>query len=291
MSRFVLENEEIRLEVDSAGAEIKSLQKKADAKEYMWCGDKQYWGRTAPVLFPFVGSVSEGVYRWQGKEYPMGQHGFARDMEFTLIEQSTDTLWFELKANEETLAKYPFDFVLKLGYKLEGKTVRVLWKVYNNGAEEMYYSIGGHPAFMCPILEDTKQTDYYIHFDTDKTLQSDSFEGSLLVDDIREYQLSDGYMKITEDLFDGDALVMENDQVHEIALCLPDKTPYLTVKFDTPLVGIWSPTKKNAPFICIEPWYGRADKKGFAGDLSEREWGNTLKAQESFEASYVIEVN
>ncbi len=290
MSRFVLENEEIRLEVESFGAEIKLLQRKTDGREYMWCGDKQYWGRTAPVLFPFVGSVSEGVYRWQGKEYPMGQHGFARDMEFTLVEQSKDTLWFELKANEETLAKYPFDFILNLGYKLEGKTVRVLWKVFNPSTETMHFSIGGHPAFMCPILEDTKQTDYYIRFDTDKTLQSDSFEGALMLDDIREYPLTDGYLKITEDLFDGDALVMENGQVHEVALCLPDKTPYLTVKFDTPLVGIWSPTKKNAPFICIEPWYGRADKKGFAGDLSQKEWGNMLKSKESFEANYTIEI-
>ncbi|MBE5877185.1 MAG: aldose 1-epimerase family protein [Lachnospiraceae bacterium] len=290
MSRFVLENEWIKLEVESFGAEIKSLQRKSDAREYMWCGDKQYWGRTSPVLFPFVGSVSEGVYRRQGKAYPMGQHGFARDMEFTLVEQSKDTLWFELKSNEETLAKYPFDFVLSLGYKLEEKAVHVLWKVFNPSTETMYFSIGGHPAFMCPILENTKQTDYYIHFDTDKTLQSDSFEGALMTDDIREYPLTDGYLKIAEDLFDGDALVMEDGQVHEVALCLPDKTPYLTVKFDMPLVGIWSPTKKNAPFICIEPWYGRADKKGFVGDLSEREWGNTLKAKECFEASYVIEV-
>lgn len=290
MSRYTLENEWIKLEVDSFGAEIKSLQRKSDAKEYMWCADKQYWGRTAPVLFPFVGSLSDGIYRWKGKEYPMGQHGFARDMEFTLVEQSEDTLWFELKANEETMEKYPFDFVLNIGYKLEDLAVRVLWKVFNKGVEEMHFSIGAHPAFMCPILEDTKQTDYYIHFDTDKTLQSDSFEGALIGDAMREYPLEDGYLHITEDLFDGDALVMEHGQVHEVALCLPNKTPYLTVKFDMPLVGIWSPVRKNAPFICIEPWYGRADKKGFAGDLSEREWGNTLKTKECFEAGYTIEI-
>ena len=132
---------------------------------------------------------------------------------------------------------------------------------------------------------------YNIYFDTDKTLQSDVFADGLVAEGTREYQLEDGYLKITEDLFDGDALIMENEQVHTVALCLPDKTPYLTVKFDAPLVGVWSPVKKNAPFICIEPWYGRADKIGFLGELSEREWGNTLKGQESFEASYIIEIN
>ena len=291
MSRYVLENKWIKLEVESAGAEIKSLQRKSDLREYMWCADKQFWGRTAPVLFPIVGGLNDQKYRWNGKEYEMGQHGFARDMEFTIEEQTEDTLWFGLEADEDTKKKYPFDFSLKLGYKLEEMSVRVLWKVVNKGNDEMHFSIGGHPAFMCPINDDMKQTECFLYFDADKTLQSDVFADGLVAEGIREYSLEDGYMKITEDLFDGDALIMENDQVHTVALCLPDKTPYLTVKFDTPLVGVWSPVKKNAPFICIEPWYGRADKKGFSGDLSEREWGNTLKGQESFEASYVIEIN
>lgn len=291
MSRYILENEWVKLEVESAGAEIKSLSRKSDNREYMWYADKEYWGRTAPVLFPLVGSLKDKKYRWNGKEYEMGQHGFARDMEFSLVEQTEDSIRMCLKANDETREKYPFDFYLELGYKLEENKVQVLWKVTNKGKEDMHFSIGGHPAFMCPIMENTKQTDYYIWFDTDKSLKSDVLEDGLIGNEEKEYALQDGYLKITENLFDGDALVMEHGQAHKVALCMPDKTPYLTVKFDAPLFGIWSPVRKNAPFICIEPWYGRADRVGFDKELQDREWGNTIKAQESFEAVYEIEVN
>lgn len=64
----------------------------------------------------------------------------------------------------------------------------------------------------------------------------------------------------------------------------------LSVLFDTPLLGIWSPAKKQAPFICIEPWYGRCDRAGFEGSLEEREYGNKLETGEVFERSYTIEV-
>ncbi len=291
MSRYILENEWIRLEVDSTGAEIKSLQRKSDRREYMWCADKRFWGRTSPVLFPIVGSLNNKTYRWNGKEYEMSQHGFARDREFTLSMQNEDTIWMRLEADEKTKENYPFDFSLELGYQLEKMAVRVLWKVTNLGNEDMHFSIGGHPAFLCPIAENTKQTDYFIWFDTDKILKSTTFENGMVGNGTIEYPLDDGYLRVTENLFDEGALIIEHDQVHKVALCMPDKTPYLTVRFDVPLFGVWSPEKKHAPFICIEPWYGRGDRNGFSGELSEREWGNTLKGQESFEASYVIEVN
>ena len=288
MGRYVLENEWIRAEIDSLGAELKSLFRKSDGREYMWYADPAYWGRTAPVLFPFVGSLKDKKFRVNGSEYEMGQHGFARDMEFTLLEQKADAIRFGLRSDEETRKKYPFDFELELGYALQEKTVQVFWKVVNKGKEELPFSIGGHPAFMCPIIPDTKQTDYQILFDADKTLVSDVIEDGLIGDTLKEYELENGYLKITSDLFDGDALIMEKDQAHMVSLCLPDKTPYLTVKFDAPLFGIWSPVKKNAPFICIEPWYGRADRIRFDQELRDREWGNLLKEGESFEASYEI---
>ena len=98
--RYILENEKLRVEIDSFGAEIKSVISKADQREYMWCGDKKYWARTSPVLFPFVGSLKNKEYVAKGKTYPMGQHGFARDMEHELLRQSDDTIWFSLKSND-----------------------------------------------------------------------------------------------------------------------------------------------------------------------------------------------
>lgn len=288
MGRSILENDKIKLEMDSLGAEMKSLFGKNSGREYMWHGDPAYWGRTAPVLFPFVGSLKDKKYRVNGREYGMGQHGFARDMEFTLLEQNKDNIRFVLESDEETRKKYPFDFSLELGYALNESSVRVFWKVINKGKEEMPFSIGGHPAFLCPVLPETVQTDYYISFDADQPLISDVIEDGLIGDALKEYSLENGYLKITDDLFDGDALIMEKDQAHSVSLCLPDKTPYLTVKFGAPLFGIWSPVKKNAPFICIEPWYGRADRVRFDQELRDREWSNLLKNEEIFEASYDI---
>ena len=288
MGRLVLENEWVKVEIDEMGAEMKSLSRKSDGREYMWCADPAYWGRTAPVLFPFVGSLNNKKYRVNGREYEMGQHGFARDMEFRVLSQEKDAVYLGLCSDETTREKYPFDFELEIGYMLTGKKVHVLWKVVNKGKEEMPFSIGGHPAFMCPILPDTEQTDYFIRFDTKGPLVSDVIEEGLIGETLKEYALEDGYLKITSDLFDGDALIMENEQAHAVSLCLPDKTPYLTVAFGAPLFGIWSPVKKNAPFICIEPWYGRADRVGFKKELRDREWSNLLNENEMFVTSYDI---
>ena len=114
--RYTLENENLKVEIDSFGAEIKSVKRKSDNFEYMWCGDKKYWGRTSPVLFPFVGAPKNKEYRYDGKTYTMGQHGFARDMEFTLEAQTEENISFVLTDTAETCEKYPFHFALHIGY-------------------------------------------------------------------------------------------------------------------------------------------------------------------------------
>ena len=149
--RYVLENDTLRVEIDSFGAELKSVKRKSDGKEYMWYADKKYWGRTSPVLFPFVGNCRNKEYRYGGKTYAIGQHGFARDMEHTMESQTADTIWFSLHSNEETMEKYPFAFVLKIGYNLTGNELKVMWKVENPDTKTLYFSIGAHPAFLCPV--------------------------------------------------------------------------------------------------------------------------------------------
>ncbi len=290
MALFQISNEKITIQVDSMGAELKSLKKVATGQEYMWNGDPKFWKRTSPVLFPVVGGLRGGEYRLKGKSYPMGQHGFARDMEFQLKSQVSSEIWFTLQSNEETMRKYPYLFVLELGYELKDTTVIVKWRVKNPAKEALSFSIGGHPAFLCPIEEGTKQSEYRLLFDAKDELVSSCLEGGLLGKNTQVYKLKDGILPITENLFDGDALVIENDQAHSAALVKPDGTPYLTVRFDAPLFGIWSPPKKNAPFVCIEPWYGRCDRTDFAGEWEEREWSRTLSTGETFEAEYTITV-
>lgn len=290
MALFQISNDKITIQVDSMGAELRSLKEIASGREYMWNADPQYWKRTSPVLFPLVGGVKDGIYRVDGREYPMGQHGFARDTEFKLKSQVAHEIWFTLESNEDTLKKYPYPFVLELGYELVDMTVIVKWRVKNPTKECMYFSIGGHPAFLCPIEAGTKQSDYRIRFDAKDKVVSSCLENGLVSGRTVTYKLNDGELAVTEHLFDGDALVIEHDQAYRVSLVAPDDREYLMVEFDAPLFGIWSPPGKQAPFICIEPWYGRCDRADYTGDWKEREWTQTLNAGETFAADYKITV-
>jgi galactose mutarotase-like enzyme len=220
----------------------------------------------------------------------MGQHGFARDMEFELESQKEDSIWFVLRSNEETLKKYPYAFVLKLGYRLRKNGVEALWQVENPGQEDLPFSIGGHPAFNCPVKDGIKQTDCWIHLDTDPQIVSTRLEGGLASDVQDIYEVQDGYLPVTEHLFDRDALIIEGQNVKKVSLCDEDKKAYLTVGLDAPLFGLWSPVGKNAPFICIEPWYGRCDPVGYDGELKDRKWGNILAPGAVWKAAFTITV-
>lgn len=288
MARYRLENDAIRIEIESHGAELKSLVKKETGTEYMWCADPQYWGRTSPVLFPLVGNVSGKQYRTKGKTYDMGQHGFARDMEFTLESQTDNEIWFVLRSNEETLAKYPYEFVLKLGYRLDGAKVDVLWHVENPSEEELPFAIGGHPAFYCPVTSGVKQSDCYIQFDVAGPLKCSTIDGYLVGDRVDTYELEDGMLRIDEHLFDNDALIIEKQNIKKVSLCDPKKQVFLTIELDAPLFGIWRPADPGAPFVCIEPWYGRSDRIGYAGELRDREYENVLAAGENWDVGYTI---
>lgn len=289
MALHTLQSGELRVTIADAGAELMDIEEILTGKKYLWHGDAAYWGRRSPVLFPIVGSLKNKEYKYNGKIFPMSQHGFARDMEFTMTEHTVDTIWFELKADAETKKKYPFQFRLEIGYQLLGRELKVMWKVTNEDKKTMFFSIGGHPAFLCPIDGQGKQTDYYLLFDQKKDLTYGKLsKNGLIESQSNVLQTKEGIMPIDAHLFDDDALVVEGGQAHEVSLAGPDRKPYLTVRFDAPLFGLWSPAKKHAPFICIEPWYGRCDKEEFEGMLADREYGNELRPGKVFQADYTI---
>ena len=290
MAEYTLNNGEIEIKVNSHGAELRAITDVKTGKEYMWYADSAYWGRVSPVLFPVVGSYKDGESRYGEKTYKMSQHGFARDMEFDLREQTEDTLWFSLKDNEATKEKYPFAFLLEIGYCIAGRSVKVMWRVTNPAKETMYFSIGGHPAFLAPARSAEKITCYISFAGTD-TIKARKLAKGLATDTVVEIPLEEGgVLPVTEEVFADDALIIENNQTGKVSLLHADKKPYLTVSFTAPLFGVWTPPGKNAPFICIEPWYGRCDKEDFSGTLAEREWGSVLSGGEVFEAEYSIEV-
>jgi galactose mutarotase-like enzyme len=296
MSAFTLKNNNLTIVVDENGAELTSILRHDTDTEYLWNADPVYWKRHAPILFPVVGSLKNKSYSYQGKTYSSPQHGFAREMSFKLTNHTEQELWFVLEANEETKKVYPFDFRLELGYRLEENKVTAFWKVINTDHGNLFFSIGGHPAFTCPLGEGELQSDYYLLFDSDKPIHY------MLVDEaglavrkpfVDQHILTteEGYLPIFTHLFDRDALIIEENQFHRISLADSNKKPYLSVDFTAPLFGLWSPAKKKAPFVCIEPWYGRCDASDFDGTLEDREYGNCLAAGDVFEASYTITIH
>ena len=287
--RYQLKNEFLTLTVDPHGAELRSLVRNADGRELMWQADPAYWGRTSPVLFPFVGGTKEKTYYFNGTKYAASQHGFARDMEFTLQRQTESELWFTLKDTEETRKNYPFPFLLSLGYRLADNTAEICWKVENTGGNTMYFSIGGHPAFNCDLKHAS------LLFEKEGKPAAEIVSGVLemngsncLSKNTKSFALTDGVLPLCPEMFDEDALIIENGQADSVTLRDEKNAPVLTVHFAAPLFGVWSPTGKNAPFVCIEPWYGRCDAADFSQRLEEKAWSRSLAPGQAFTAAYTV---
>lgn len=235
MGAYQLKNEELTLTVISAGAEMKSLKDNKTEQEYLWQADPEFWGRTSPVLFPIVGNYAQKQSVYEGKTYTLSQHGFARDMEFDLESQTENEIWFMLKDIETTLEKYPFHFILKVGYRLSGRQVEIMWKVENTNDKKMYFSIGGHPAFNCPLKEGEKQEDYQLVFDTEGPLTSSILnEEGALCPRTKVLNLSGKCLKLEEHLFDEDALIIAKSS-HRGQDWWTFGKVYLEIEFDAPL--------------------------------------------------------
>jgi galactose mutarotase-like enzyme len=166
-----------------------------------------------------------------------------------------------------------------------------MWHVINTADKSMFFSIGAHPGFLIPVGEDAAFRLYGSNGMSVNSIKNRVFgEGGCVTDKIQSIDTPDGMLQITEHLFDGDALVLEDSQLGCVEIISKkSKEAIISVKFSSPLVGLWSPPHKNAPFVCIEPWYGRCDMEGFEGELSEREYEQTIKPEGDFRAEYTIE--
>ncbi|MGM9704846.1 MAG: aldose 1-epimerase family protein [Prevotella sp.] len=287
---ITISNPILSVSISEHGAELQSIRK--DGKEYLWQGDGRFWGRRSPVLFPFVGRVWNNVYRHEGTVYEMGQHGFARDMDFNLVSADADAAAFVLESTPETLMKYPFPFRLRIDYRLDGNAITVGWHVENTGTCDLHFQIGAHPAFYFPELDLSTDARSYFAFDRSEGLEyispaekgCTSPERHVLDVDV------DGLMQVDVHTFDCDTYIFDNHQLSKVTLLDKSRRPYVSLEFDAPLVALWSPTKTHpdCPFVCIEPWYGRCDTVGYEGDLEHREWMQHLKAGRTFDARYKI---
>jgi len=288
---IVLINQEIQVIIEEKGAELTSMKMNSSNMEYIWIGDPTYWSRHAPILFPIVGKVVNGTYHVDGKKYHMGQHGFARDREFEVLEQTNEHVVLRLVYDAASLAVYPYRFELRVSYVLVENAVNIAYTVINSDTQNMYFSIGAHPGFNCPLKEDEQIEDYYFEFEKEETASAIGLtEDGLLVRKANPCLQNQTLLPINQNLFRQDALVFNHLASQKISLKSNKGDHGITVAFKGfPFLGLWSkPT--GAPFVCIEPWFGHADYADFSGEFCEKEDSITLDVGMTFHCEYSIRI-
>lgn len=270
--------------INHKGAELESLQKVSSKKEYIWEGNPSYWGKHSPVLFPIVGTLKNNFFTFKDKLYSLARHGFARDMVFNLVSSESNKVVFCLQFNKATKQIFPFEFELRITYSLVNAELLITYTVINHGLETMPYSIGGHPAF---ALHQPFEK-YSLQFESNEKLITYSLENDLLSENKQEIPLYNNRLPLTYSLFEQDALIFKSLQSNQIQI-LENEVPILNFKFDDfPHFGIW--TKKNAPFICLEPWTGYSDTATTNGNIIEKEGIQLLESNLKKEYSFSIEI-
>jgi len=286
----ILENKHLQIKVKNHGAELTSIRKKETNTEYLWQADLTHWGRHAPVLFPIVGRLKGDAYTVAGKKYSMKQHGLARNLDFSLLKQDPYSITFELSSDKTTLKQYPFLFRLQIQYALKENDLIVFYRIINPTKEVLYFSIGGHPAFNCPLMKGEKRSDYQLVFDKKETAATQRLTAGIRNGIQVPILKGKKKLPITDNLFVEDALVFQNLHSDKVSL-QKGKEKILSFDFKSfPYLGIWS-KNEDSPFVCIEPWYGVADKQEHNQELKDKEGILRLEGKSSFDCYYVITIH
>lgn len=283
MSIITLSNNIISAQIKTLGAELCSLKDNTN-RDYIWEGNPAFWGKHSPVLFPIVGTLKNNTFYHINKKYTLSRHGFARDMEFQLVEKTESSATFSLQSNSETLKNYPFEFELQIQYTLFNATLELAYTVINKDNTEIPFSIGAHPAFALP----SNFEDYSLAFEEVEPLEYTLLENDLVSKQTEKIKTNSNTVPLTYELFERDALIFKTLKSNSLTI-VEKENPILKVQFeDFPNLGIW--TKVGAPFICIEPWFGYSDTTENTGNLFEKEGIIVLKTDTTFQAKFSIEI-
>ena len=284
-----LRSNQLHVSINSFGAELSSV-KNNNGIEFIWQADKELWARHAPVLFPIVGKLKDSFFVYENIKHELSQHGFARDMDFKLIEALSDSCTHELTSSPETLVKFPFEFVFQINYLLHENKLITNYKVINPSSKALLFSVGAHPGFNCPLLPNESFNDYYLEFEKN-SYQLTGLDNGLRTDAKSNLVLSDNKLFLNTDVFSKDALVFENGQINKVSLCSAKSEHTITLESSGwPYFGIWS--KKGCDnFVCLEPWYGIADAITTNNELVKKDGIIELPPNTEFNCSFSIVFN
>ena len=251
--------------VRTTGGELISFRDGAGT-EFIWTGDPAYWSGQNPVLFPVVGNLKDGKVEIKGRTCEMGRHGFARQSEFSVVEQGEDFAVLELRENEQSLAQYPYPFRLRVTYKVTQTGFSAAFQVVNTGDGPMPFCIGAHTGINCPLYPGERFEDYELVFDAPEQA------ASLLLT--------------------GDGLIASGQET------LLDHSSVLPLSYGRgvhmdfpgwPMIAFWT-AREGAPFLCLEPWQGCAALEDESGVFEDKPHCVTLEPGESARFQYTVNI-
>lgn len=288
---YTLENSTIKITASTHGGELHSITGKNKETEYLWNGNPEYWKYHSPLLFPIIGKVTDSKYKVEKTIYELPQHGLARTSEFNLLSKTDDSITFQLKYSENSLKVYPFKFALKTTYTIHDNSVTVTYTVINLDSKEILFSIGAHPAFMCPIDKNETLEDYYLQFNEKETSSiMVPTKEVYLTHKRNDYLNNSDLIELSKDTFKNDVLIFSNLKSDKITIKSKNNNKSLSVEFGGfPYLGIWAPPT-GAPFICIEPWFGHSDYEDFNGEFKYKEGVVKLETEKEFSCIYKISI-
>lgn len=285
---YTIQNNILSVVVKAKGAELDSLYHRQHGLEYLWSADPLYWAKKSPVLFPVVGTLKNDQYGFEGRVFHLGRHGFARDADFAVSEQSDTAISFMLESDAGTLEKFPFPFRFTIRYALQENSLGITFMVANTGRQPMYFSVGAHPAFKVPLEENTTYEDYFLEFESVENAGRWPISPAGLIEAVPVPLLSGSrVLPLTKRLFFNDALVFKHLASRQVTLKSNKGSHGLLFNFTGfPYLGIWA--AKHADFVCIEPWCGIADSVNSSGQLENKEGINALEPGGMFERTYRV---
>ena len=280
---ITIKNKYITAKINELGAELKSLV--YNDTQYIWEGKAEVWAGSCPLLFPICGGLKNDKYVFNGKEYTLEKHGYARSKTFEVESKPDTNVVFLHKSNDETRLKFPFDYELRVVYTLNEKTLKVDYSVKNQNDDTMYFSIGSHEGYYTPEGIE----DYDVIFPQNETLDSYVLYGNLLSNQKLPIIKDSNVLPLYDKYFTVDALVFKDLKSKSATLRNRKTGRALRVDFpDDKYFLLWH--KPNSPYICLEPWDGIQDIVGSSFDITEKEGIIPLEGKSEYHHTHSVTI-